>query len=377
MKVVVWLNARPVCCKGVFDALAECDGVDLTYVILGQQVKDRQMISGGDEPGAATYVDFASLPIDDPKIRDFIRSHSEAVHFLNGYRGAIADVVIDQAPCAVKIVWAERPGPPLYKTKFPFSLFHRYFAAKYKEKVDAFLPLGQEGVRQYSKYGWPSAKLYPFLYLPVMAEDLPSKGCSVMGKPIRLVYLGRFANGPKGVDVLLDALDAVGFDGYEIDFVGGYGDYKDQTMNWIAEHPQAHFAGTWPIEEACPRLIKYDVCIVPSKYEGWNVTVNEALMAGIGVICTDQCVSDELVRSSGAGAVVRAGDVAALKDAIQMVVSDPGIARAWSERAFGYRGNMTSGRCAEYLLDVIEHVTNAKLGVETERPAAPWLSTDI
>ncbi len=376
MKVVVWLNAKPVCCKGVFDALAECEGVELTYAILGKQVEDRQKISGGERQGAAEYVDFAGLALDDPKVLGFIKAHSEDVHFLNGYRGEIADVVIAQAPDAVKIVWAERPCP-LSKNKFPFSLFHRYFAVKYKGNVDALLPLGQEGVRQYSKYGWPSSKLYPFLYLPVMDESLPRKDVASTDGPVRFVYLGRFTNGSKGIDVLLDALDSAGPEGYEIDFVGGYGDYKDQTMDWIDRHPQARFAGTWPIEEACPRLSEYDVCIVPSKYEGWNVTVNEALMAGIGVICTDECVSDELVAATGAGMVVRAGDAAALEGAIQAVVADPSLPAMWGKKAFEHRGNMTSGRCAEYLLDVIGHITKTKQGVETERPAAPWLDSDI
>lgn len=377
MRVVVWLNAKPVCCKGVFDALAECEGVELTYAILGKQVEDRRKISAGGRQGAAEYVNFAGLSLDDPKVLEFIRAHSGDVHFLNGYRGEIADVVIAQAPDAVKIVWAERPGPPAYKTKFPFTLFHRYFAMKYRGKVDALLPLGQEGVWQYSRYGWPSSKLYPFLYLPVMDESLPPKESEGASKPIKFIYLGRFGSGAKGIDVLLDALDAAGADGYEIDFVGGYGDYKDQTMDWIDRHPQACFAGTWPIEEACPRLSSYDVCVVPSKYEGWNVTVNEALMAGIGVICTDECVSDELVTATGAGTVVRAGDAAALKEAIRAVVADPSLVSTWAKRAFGYRDNMTSVRCAGYLLDVIEHISKTKQGVEMERPAAPWLNSDI
>src|SRR5699024_1717724 len=98
---------------------------------------------------------------------------------------------------------------------------------------------------------------------------------------------------------------------YSLEMVGGYGDLKEKTMAWIEQESKVSFGGTWPIEEACDRLSKYDVCIVPSKYEGWNVTLNEALMAGIGCIATEGAVSDEMVTVSGAGMVVRAKDAKA------------------------------------------------------------------
>lgn len=114
--------------------------------------------------------------------------------------------------------------------------------------------------------------------------------------------------------------------------VGGYGDYKEQTLEYIEQNPNLEFGGTWKIDEACDRLSEYDVCIIPSRYEGWNVTVNEALMAGTGCIVTDASVSDEMVSASETGIVVKAGDASSLAEAMDYVMSNTDLVNISGER---------------------------------------------
>ena len=158
---------------------------------------------------------------------------------------------------------------------------------------------------------------------------------------------------------------------YILDMVGGYGDYADKTKSWIEKQENVKFGGTWPIREVCERLNEYDVCVIPSKYEGWNVTLNEALMAGIGCIATDECVSDEMITASGAGCVVRAGSSKELAEAMDDVMRNPEKINEWSKKAYDYRKYMTADVCANYFMDVINYQTAPH--ENTERPAAPWL----
>lgn len=380
MKIIIWLNSSPVCCKGIFDALAAKHGVELVYACLGRQREDRKLISAeaaSDNETSAEYIYFAELKDVDRAVEEFIQSNLEVIHVFNGCKMRVLDQVIKKAPDSIKIVWAERPGPPKWKAEFPLALFHSYYAFKYKNKIDAFLPLGKKGVELYSSYGWPKKMLFPFLYLPEMTEDLPEKDpIADSDRLLRMVYLGRFQNGPKGVDVLLRALDTVGDADYAIDFVGGYGADLEETMSWIDSKDSAHFAGTWPIEKACNNLYDYDLCIVPSRYEGWNVTVNESIMAGTPCICTDECVSDEMVLASGAGLVVKAGSQEELANAIQLTLSNRTLVDEWSRSAYRYRKKMTAGMCSDYLLRIIKYLQHAKGGDKAERPMAPWLESN-
>ena len=113
----------------------------------------------------------------------------------------------------------------------------------------------------------------------------------------------------------------------------------------------------------------YDVCIVPSYYEGWNVTVNETIMAGIGCICTDEAVSNELIENSDSGLVVKAKSSQALADAIQKVVNNPEMVDRWKSNAFEYKNCITAQIIAEYLLSIITFLF-CESGME---PEAPWI----
>ena len=116
------------------------------------------------------------------------------------------------------------------------------------------MPLGQVGVEKYISLGWSSDKVFPFLYLPVMNENIMPVYRKEKPEKIKFVYLGRFAAGWKGIDVLISACEKLKNNNYTLTLVGGYGDYKEQTLEYIEQNPNLEFGGTWKIDEACDRL---------------------------------------------------------------------------------------------------------------------------
>lgn len=375
MNIIFWLETIPVCCKGVFDAVANQWSGDVFYVCSGELSAERKKIACNsleyESDDCAKYVFLGSQADKKKFVEQFIAEHKDDIHVFCGYKNGTIDYIRSKYPQSKIIVWAERIQPH-WKNKFPMKLYHLMYAKKYKEKIDALLPLGEKGVECYKEYGWCENKLFPFLYLPIMNEHLPQKEYTERGvKTVRFVYLGRFTAGSKGIDVLIDAFNHIKSDNFVLDMVGGYGDYLDETMQWISTKDNVHFGGTWKIEEVCDKLHNYDVCIIPSKYEGWNVTLNEALMAGIGCVATDECVSDEMINKSGAGLVVRAGSSKDLARAIDYITANPEVVGEWSDRAFRYREKMTASICAKYFIDVVQYLY---FGEEhRERPQAPWL----
>lgn len=372
MDLIFWLDTVPVCCKGIFSAVArEWHGTTF-FVCAGQLDENRKKIIKDNMESADKGIYVYLTNESEDFLNRFIEDHRKDIHVFGGYRGKIIDRVLKRYPEAKVFVWAERPCPPERKEKYPWIFFHKYFAAKYRNKVTALFPLGEMGVRSYAKYGWPNEKMFPFLYLPVLNESLPpKKKKNGIDRTVHFVYLGRFTKGSKGTDVLMEAIQYIKGKNYTLDMVGGYGDYAEETKEWIKKQEKVEFLGTWPISEVCERLHEYDVCIVPSKYEGWNVTLNEALMAGIGCIATDECVSDEMITASGAGSVVKAGSAKELAGAMDAVMSNPEKIVEWNEKAYAYRKYMTADVCAQYFVNVIQYcLTKQK---SSERPVAPWL----
>jgi len=90
------------------------------------------------------------------------------------------------------------------------------------------------------------------------------------------------------------------------------------------------YAGFQP-PEALPALFaRADVFILPSRYDGWGVVVNQAIGAGLPVICSDAVgAGHDLVGEGINGLRFPAGDVPALTAAMERFAADPGLALQW------------------------------------------------
>ncbi len=66
-----------------------------------------------------------------------------------------------------------------------------------------------------------------------------------------------------------------------------------------------------------------DVFVLPSRYDGWGVVVNQALGAGLPIICSDQVGAGcDLVTEGENGRLFSAGDPEQLRAAMQHFLDD-------------------------------------------------------
>lgn len=78
----------------------------------------------------------------------------------------------------------------------------------------------------------------------------------------------------------------------------------------LADHVK--FWGTLPMEEARKLIAQNHVLVLPSLHDGWGAVVNEALMAGTRVWCSNRCGAKDLIANSTRGEVFGGHDVAHL-----------------------------------------------------------------
>lgn len=88
------------------------------------------------------------------------------------------------------------------------------------------------------------------------------------------------------------------------------------------------FAGERPAPEIAALLPAFSLLVASPRYEGFGMTVLEAMAAGVPFVATDTGIFREASDGGRAGLVVDVGDTAALSAAAQRLLSDPAAHQA-------------------------------------------------
>lgn len=241
-----------------------------------------------------------------------------------------------------------------------------------REKIDFVLAMGEAGVKWYSSCGVPPNRVFPFIYTAeTPVASVPSKRTGATNGVVRIVYLGRCVEG-KGIQDLLDALNDLGSDKVSLTVIGD-GDLRSSLEATVSRSPilrgRVEFKGVLQYQEAVAAISDFDILVLPSHRDGWGVVVNEALMQGVPVICSDMCGSKDLLAESWRGGVFRSGCTQSLsKELRSRVQAGPLLdeqrdqLRMWSRRLCG-------DSMAKYFVLILAHVYS-----HGNRPQPAWKS---
>ena len=138
----------------------------------------------------------------------------------------------------------------------------------------------------------------------------------------------------KGVDVLLDAL-ALTRGPARVVLIGDgtEGDALRRQCHRLGLDERVEFRPLPWDERAADLMWAFDALVLPSRLEGFPVTIAEAMLAGLPVIATDVGSVREAVLPGETGWIVPPEDPAALAAAIDELVADPDAARRMGARA--------------------------------------------
>ncbi len=304
-----------------------------------------------------------------------IKENKDAIHIFAGLRGEMANRInklkaIEKNPKIVII--AERPATYSAGIKGRISSSLRYMlylgiALKYRKNIRAFLAMGEKGVAQYIAYGFNRKTMFQYMYCPVQPKIERIK--SYNSDRVRFLYIGRFDRRNKGIDVLMEAVDSItNSSNWTLDLVGGYGEYAEQTIAWCEKRDNTNYLGKWNFDEVCQKMADYDVCIVPSKYDGWNLSPNQAIHSGIATIVSDQASSDELIKYSGAGIVFKLRDAMSLKDAMERIINNRKELEEFKYRTHSYADLISPDTVGKYFIEILQYVVSNK----NKKPNCPW-----
>lgn len=233
------------------------------------------------------------------------------------------------------------------------------------------LAMGKDGEKFYRNAGFPANTIFPYMYQseasPVIQVKRP------ISDIVKIVYVGKFIP-RKGVDLMLRGLAKCKNRNWQLDIIGTGPEQPmlEELSKKLKINSQIQWLGRLPSSHVSPALSQYDLCMVPSRFEGWGVLVNEAIQAGIGVICSDRVTSRELVQKSKAGFIYAGLSTSKLGKSLDEILIAPERILEFKQRARSYAPLISGKSVSSYLADVLKFVSHA----ETTRPQPPWLAID-
>ena len=373
MNLVFWHNLISPHQAPYMRALAE-NGHDI-LLVASEDISPHRRQMGWAVPdlGSAQVV----LDPDPGKVDEIVRNSTpDAIHFIAGARGTplggIALHACREHKRRTGIV-TESPDPRSWKGALRKSKYaiERLRAGSH---FDFLLCMGEKGIRWFKECGYPESVLFPFAYVTDRATATRSDfSDNSSGGGFRIIYVGQLIP-RKGVDFLIKAFARAAIADARLLIVGTGPSEKelrslstmlgiDESMDWI---------GNKSADEIPELMAGADMMVLPSREDGWGAVVNESLMVGTPVICSDACGAAELIRHPWLGGVFRSGDVAQLAT----------LLRDWSVRksnnTIEHGKIQTWTQCIEgrsvagYVEDIMEHVYGSGA-----RPVAPWRKDSI
>lgn len=253
--------------------------------------------------------------------------------------------------------WGCSNGKPLWLHNLRFYLQD----CQYIPYIDCIFAIGDECVNYYQSLSkqW---KVFPFSYCTY--SPIPNHNI-VSSHLIKFIFIGSLIQ-RKGVLTLLQAINNITTsEDYELTIVGD-GPEAPRLHQYLHDNHIEHvrFLGTISNEQIPPLLQKQDVLILPSIYDGWGAVVNEALLQGKYVICSNQCGAQALLRNHMNGTTFKTRNYKELAN--QMLYCIDHISDIREQEVFRIKWakeNISGKAIAKYMIDCLH-------GKQTK---APWI----
>jgi glycosyltransferase involved in cell wall biosynthesis len=203
------------------------------------------------------------------------------------------------------------------------------------QRANAIVGIGSLAVNSY-RHAFPDQQLYNIPYFCDLSPFVEERRPAQSDGPVTILFCGQMIK-RKGVDLLLRAVDRLvkGGEDVRLRLVGREAALPEMLSKARSEtRARVDVLGFRPPEELPALFGDSDVFVLPSRHDGWGVVVNQALGAGLPIICSEAVgAAHDLVEPGRNGDRVAAGTVEPLYDSLRRVVANDTLRNKWAEAA--------------------------------------------
>ena len=361
----------------MFSALAQSGEIDLDVVFAKELTNDRVQLGWNASLSGYRYriLNKRFSLLQAIWIAWLGRDH---LHLVNGIW---AEPAFASALCvlamsgSVYAIHSEAPDPTQSLSNFRRTLrktFGKYIA----RRAAGILAVSHFAVDYYAQLVARKERVYPFGYFRATSDWQSFSEASKRQERTEVIFVGQLIR-RKGLDILLEAIQPLfaEYPGLYLTVIGAGEDLPalQALIQSAGVEERIGFAGALPAEQVQPRVSAANVLVLPSRWDGWGMVINEALSVGVPVIASDQCGASDLIRQGVNGYVFRSEDAEDLRNCLRRFLSN---AAEWSKLrpAIASDGLSISAEAASrYMIECMKHM----IGLKHERPIPPWIQAAI
>lgn len=238
---------------------------------------------------------------------------------------------------------------------------------RFLKYYDLVLGSGLSTQKWYLENGLQPEKFYPFLYSVQYTKEKAVQKLAAESVDMQFVFIGQLIE-RKGLDILLKSLSSMSKLSWHLD-VYGKGIKEDEYVNLVKEYKldsKITFKGTVNNSSLIESLSKYDLLLLPSRFDGWGAVINEAIASVVKVICSNKCGASILIVNEKIGHVFDIRKPESLTKILEKCIAEQNLI----DRSYikAYSEYLKGEVVARYLIDIIDFHYNK----EGSRPLAPW-----
>jgi len=221
------------------------------------------------------------------------------------------------------IFWGELPGMrKLGAVRHRMRSFARYPAIAWPSAIAA---IGRVAQREYRTLAYPGCVVKNLPYYTDL-EPFLTQPRSTSPDEVRVLYCGQLIE-RKGVLSLLDSFLALAYEIPRLTLqLVGDGPLREQLERKVpaALKPRVQFTGFQPVHALPKYFSSADIFVLPSRHDGWGVVVNQALGAGLPLICSDQVgAAHDLITEGSNGDIVPVDNTELLIQSLRQLALNP------------------------------------------------------
>lgn len=369
LEVTVWMNMPSFYQTDLFNDLAAAPRLDLRVVYARRLAADRVQL--GWQPPPIRHS--AEWLRPDKQILSAIGralKERDRFHIINGmwaepsFAVALLVFIITGSRYAI---YSEAPEPGQARAPWKRAL-QGLFGRLIARRAQAIFAVSRFAEKFFATFGVNPAVIFPFGYFRSVTSWRP-----LMPSPSReVIFIGQLVE-RKGLDVLLEAIVPLLQDDPALRLtLIGRGDMQawlEKRVVKLGITESVVFEAPIPSDRVPLRLATAGLLVLPSRWDGWGLVVNEALAAGVPVVVSDRCGAADLVRNGVNGYVFSAGNIAELRECLHRCLSDFDALDELKQNALSARLTLGANVAAGYLIRCLDHVHDPG----NPRPIAPWL----
>ncbi len=310
-----------------------------------------------------------------------VHSYAAATNVVSGlWAGKVQESVLATlfVSRAKYFIYSEAPDPSL---RLP-SLKKKLLTAAGKrilKRASGALAISRFAVDYFRSYDMDRNKIYPFGYFRSTPLNFKLTGSNKQKETVDIVFVGQLVH-RKGLDILLNAAEPLLSARQELRLhLIGTGDREQEYRSWVSERGLSSgvfFEGIVESGSVIDNISKFDLLVLPSRWDGWGIVVNEALMAGVPVIVSDMCGAADVVRDGVNGYVFHSEAAGELRMKLETFLGDLSLRKSLADEARKTGRALEAGHASEYLFKVLtkgsfdESLRDAEMSAS---PTYPWI----